>query len=137
MGKARQPIRFVLSSGASFLVDAGLFYILMVLLSAPLGQAAEAVCNIAARAVSSFFNFNVNRLLVFGRQGAFGASLLRYYALAVPVALASTVLVALLARLLSLESAAAATALKVAVDTGLFVVSFFVQKFWVFRKKEP
>lgn len=135
MEKARQPLRFVLSSGASFVLDATLYYLLMLLLGQALGAAAELACNIAARAVSSFFNFNVNRSLVFGGQGSYGGSLLRYYALAVPQLGASTLLLTLLARLLGAESALSSTLVKVGVDTALFVISFFIQKFWVFRKK--
>lgn len=134
MKRAGQPLRFVLSSAASFVVDAGMFYLLFLLFAPLLGASAEAVCNIAARAVSSFFNFNVNRKLVFGGEGSYGGALLRYYLLAVPQLGASTLLLALLSSLLGAENALAATAVKIAVDTVLFVISFFIQKLWVFRK---
>ncbi len=132
MKKLNQPLRFALSSGASFVLDAGLFYLLRLLL----GAQAEAVCNIAARAVSSFFNFNVNRSLVFASRGGYGSALLRYYLLALPQLGASTLLLALLTRLFGADSALASTALKIAGDAVLFVLSFFIQKLWVFKKKE-
>ena len=134
MGKARQVLHFALSSGASFVVDVGAYYFLFLLLKGALGASAEVVCNVAARVLSSFFNFNVNRRLVFGQSGSYGGALLRYYALAVPQLAASTLLLTLLSRLLGAQSAAASTAVKVAVDTLLFVISFFIQKYWVFRK---
>ena len=92
MEKAKQPIRYVLSSVSSFLVDVGLFYVLKLLLGSLLGVYAEPVCNVTARAASSFFNFNLNNRLVFGNTGSYGKALFRYYCLAVPQAAASTVL---------------------------------------------
>ncbi len=136
MEKAKQVLRFALSSGASFVVDVGAYYLLHLLLKGTLGASAELVCNVAARVLSSFFNFNVNRRLVFGQSGSYGGALLRYYMLAVPQLAASTLLLTLFTRLLGAQSAAASTAVKVAVDALLFIISFFIQKYWVFRKKE-
>ena len=48
--------------------------------------------------------------------------------LAVPQLAVSTVLVTVFTRLLKVDSANAATAVKVFVDAGLFVASFFIQK---------
>ena len=137
MEKARQPIRFALCSGASALLDIGLFYLLELLLGSLLGENVSIVCSIAARAISSFFNFTVNRRLVFdGGQSPYWPSLLRYYTLAIPTAGASTVLVRLVELLLHLQNPTVSTGIKAVVDTFLFVVNFFIQKFWVFRKKE-
>ena len=136
MGKGKQPLLYVLSSALSFLVDAGLFFVLDLLLGAGLGAYAEPVCNVLARVGSSFFNFNLNNRLVFRHSGPYGKALLRYYCLAVPQLAASTLLLSLFVRLLRVEGAEAATAVKIAVDSVLFVASFFIQKFWVFRKKE-
>lgn len=136
MGKARQPLLYTLSSVASWAVDTGLFYGLRLLLGAALGGCSEVVCNILARAVSSFFNFNVNNRLVFSNRGPYGPALLRYYCLAVPVAAASTVLLALFVRLLHVQSAEGATLVKIVLDGCLFVASFFIQKLWVFSDKK-
>ena len=136
MGKARQPLRFVLSSVASWAVDVGLFYVFDLLLGGLLGPLAEAVCNVAARALSSFFNFNVNNRLVFRSELPYAKSLLRYYCLAVPQLAVSTALIALFVWLLHVESAEGSTIVKTVVDGILFVVSFFIQKIWVFSKKK-
>ena len=135
MEKARQPLRYVLSSVASWAVDTGLFFIFDLLLGPLLGVYAEPVCNVAARALSSFFNFNVNNRLVFRSVLPYGKCLLRYYGLAIPQLAASTGLLTLFVRLLHIESAGGSTAVKVAVDTVLFVASFFIQKIWVFSQK--
>ncbi len=136
MEKARQPLRYVLSSVASWAVDTGLFFLFDLLLGPILGILAEPVCNVAARALSSFFNFNVNNRLVFHCELPYGKALLRYYCLAIPQLAVSTVFLTLFVRLLGIESAGWSTAVKVAVDTILFVASFFIQKFWVFSQKK-
>ena len=136
MEKAKQPIRYVLSSVSSFLVDVGLFYVLKLLLGSLLGVYAEPVCNVTARAASSFFNFNLNNRLVFGNTGSYGKALFRYYCLAVPQAAASTVLLTLFVYLFHAESAQSSTIVKIVVDCVLFIASFFIQKFWVFSQKD-
>ena len=136
MEKAKQPIRYALSSVASWVLDTGLFYLLRLLLGSALGGAAETVCNVIARAVSSFFNFNLNNRLVFDNRGSYGKAMLRYYCLALPQLAASTLLLNLFVRLLHLESAQAATLVKIVADGCLFVLSFFIQKFWVFAGKK-
>ena len=136
MDKARQPLRYVLSSIASWAVDTGLYFVFDLLFGTLLGAMAEPVCNVAARAASSFFNFNLNNRLVFGNTGSYGKALLRYYCLAVPQLAASTLLLTLFVRLLHVESAQGSTIVKIVVDGVLFVASFFIQKFWVFSKND-
>ena len=116
-------------------MDVGLYYLLILLLEGALGDFAEPVCVFAARAVSSFFNFNVNNRLVFQNKGSYGGAMLRYYCLCIPQAIASALLVTLFVQLLDAEGANASTAVKLAVDVVLFVISFFIQKFWVFSPK--
>ena len=135
MKKAKQPLRYVLSSVASWAVDTGLFFLFDLLLGPLLGSLAEPVCNVAARALSSFFNFNVNNRLVFHSELPYGKTLLRYYCLAVPQLAASTLFLTFFVWLLRVDSAAGSTAVKIAVDALLFVASFFIQKFWVFSQK--
>ena len=134
MKKGRQPALYILSSAASWAVDTGLFFVLHLLLRSFLGIYAEAVCNVSARAASSFFNFNVNNRLVFENRGPYGKALFRYYCLAIPQLAASTFFLALLARLFHSDSTMDSTVIKICVDCVLFILSFFIQKFWVFRE---
>ena len=136
MKKGKQPLLYVLSSVASWAVDTGGFFVLSLLFGAVLGAYSESVCNIAARVISSFFNFNLNNRLVFQNTGSYGKALLRYYCLAVPQLAASTLLLTLLVHLLSIDTAQGATGVKIVVDGCLFVASFFIQKFWVFSQRE-
>ena len=136
MKKAEQPLKYILSSISSWVVDTGLFYLFDLLFGARLGHLAEPVCNVAARVFSSFFNFNVNNRLVFKSEEPYGKTLLRYYSLAVPQALASTFLLTLFVNLLHIESPIGSTMVKIVGDGVLFVLSFFIQKFWVFSSNK-
>ena len=136
MKKGKQPLLYVLSSVASWVVDTGGFFVLSLLFGAALGAYSEPVCNIAARVISSFFNFNLNNRLVFRNTGSYGKALFRYYCLAVPQLAASTLLLTLLVHLMKIETTHGATAVKIVVDGCLFVASYLIQKFWVFSHKD-
>ena len=128
--------KYVISSGTSFVIDNALFSLLFALL---VGRAAgfhEIIANLCARAVSSFYNFNINRFVVFKTGGSYGHSLARYYMLCIPQALVSTGLVTLINRLFSNEKTLYATIIKICVDTILFFISYFIQKKWVFSEKK-
>ena len=130
MKKTKQPILYVLSSLSSWIVDTGLYYLFLGLF----GQGAVTLCNVLARVFSSFYNYNFNNRLVFRSKEPYGKSLLRYYLLAIPQLLASTVLLNLFVSLFSVESREVSTVIKIVVDGFLFVASFFIQKYWVFAK---
>ncbi len=136
IAEGNQPVLYTFSSLLSWAVDTGGFYVLDLLLRPLLGGYTEPVCNMLARVVSSLFNFHLNYKVVFGSTQPYGKAMLRYYFLAIPQLAVSTVLVTVFTRLLHVESAGAATAVKIVVDGCLFVASFFIQKYWVFRKKD-
>jgi len=136
MKKARQPLLYVFSSVASWVVDTGLYRLGLALLGSLLGASATPVCNLLARVFSSFFNFNLNNRLVFQNKEPYGKALLRYYLLAVPQLAASTFLLSFFVWLFRVRSDNLSTLVKILVDGALFVASFFIQKYWVFRKKE-
>ncbi len=135
MKKGRQPLLYTVSSIVSWAVDTGTFFLLRLLLGPALGNAAETICNVTARVVSSFLNFNLNNRLVFKNTGNYGRALFRYYCLAIPQLAVSTLLLNQFVDLLTIESAHGSTAVKIAVDACLYVASFFIQKFWVFSQK--
>ena len=135
MKKAKQPVFYVLSSLSSWAVDTGLFRLLLWLTGGALGSFAVSACNVIARAFSSFYNFSVNNRIVFQSREPYGKALLRYYLLAIPQLAASTLLLEAFVRLFQVQSDNGSTLVKILVDGGLFVASFFIQKYWVFRKK--
>ena len=134
--KGKQPILYTLSSIASWMVDTGGFFLMDLFFGTTLGKYAEPVCNVTARVISSFFNYNVNNRLVFRNRGSYGKAMLRYYCLAVPQLAASTLLLTLFVNLLKVETTQGATIVKIFVDGCLFVASFFIQKNWVFSQKD-
>ena len=136
MKKAKQPLLFVFSSVASWVVDTGLFRLGLALLGSLPGASATPVCNVLARVLSSFFNFNMNNRLVFQSEEPYGKALLRYYCLAVPIMLCSAGLVTLLDRALGVTAPALSTAIKICVDAVLFLASYSIQKKWVFSQNE-
>lgn len=138
MKKYARILKYSLSSGASWVIDNGLFFLLKTLLGGWAGAFADSLCVAIARVFSSFFNFNANRSFVFRSEGSYGKALLRYYCLAAPVMLCSAGLLTLADRLLGITAPLLSTLVKIVIDTLLFLISYFVQKKWVFsdEKKE-
>jgi len=110
---------------------------MMRFFAAAAGKYAELLATVVARAISSFFNFNANNSMVFENKKGYKRAMFRYYCLCIPQALVSTALITLLVNLLQVENTGGATVVKLFVDAALFVISFFIQKYWVFRNKKP
>ncbi len=121
--------RYTGSALVSAVVDEGLFQFLKPL-------AGDFLASLGARAVSSLLNFFMNRNLVFRAKGNLGASMLKYYALAVPVALAQASLTYGLSILLTALGLNFLTGFShMVVMIALYFVTFFVQQRWVFANK--
>lgn len=119
---------FLLSSIASFLLDIVLFGIIYSLTRhLPLAFSTMAATYLA-RIGSALFNYNVNRNLVF-RKGQ-RRSLIRYSIVCVLQTTASYFAVFGLTRLLGFN----AIFVKAVVDMLLFLISFHIQREWVFRR---
>ena len=124
--------KFLLSSLSSFLIDFILFscfsYVFQV---AGLGVWYVWPATLGARVLSSMCNYLINRNAVFKSADDNGHCLVRYYALAVVQMMLSAGGVYGLVKLLSFNDKIA----KLIVDTVLFLVSFRVQRGWVFRQR--
>lgn len=127
--------KYVLSSCASAGIDLLAFWVLHKLLGDILGTSAIVVCTALARAISSFVNFNINKSIVFGSNGGYGWTMVKYYILCVLQLCVSAALVWLLGLLFSTSVSGLLTALKAVVDTCLFFVSYRIQRKLVFRDK--
>lgn len=117
-------LRFNLSSLSAFLVDFSLFTVLH------LAGASIAFAQFGARAVSSLFNYLVNRHFVFKSDKGRLSSLLLYYATVVLVAACSYGLILLMHEGFGISVYMA----KLIADTGLYVASFAIQREFVFRR---
>ena len=130
--------KYALSSVLSFILDIGVFWIAIRVLSGFFGPWSIPACTAIARVFSSFFNFNLNKLFVFKQKKAYGSHLWRYYTLAAVQMLVSAGLLWILAHLLSDPGAAwLLSLLKMLVDMTLFFLSYYIQRRWVFRKHRP
>ena len=118
-------LKFSASSLISFVLDYGLYCLLCAL------GCSVVSANLAARAVSASVNYTLNRRLVFGSRAGLGKSFLQYALLAGGILALNTASLWLLTRL-GLNRYAA----KILVELALFTLSYFVQKRWIFRKKE-
>ncbi len=131
--------RYLISSVGSAVVDNGLFALFSHLFSAGLtGLALTAVPTALARLISSLLNFFLNKYLVFHSQAGTGKALLRYYALAIPQALAQMGMTYGLCALLRIgpDQTLLRTLIYGVVMVVLFILSFLIQQRWVFAKNK-
>lgn len=131
--------RYTLSSLASAAADTGLFGLLSWLLAGTLaGTALTAAAALGARVLSSLLNFSLNRWVVFQSRGCLGRSLVRYYALAVPLLLAQFLLTEGVFRAAHIgdRQTMLRTVIYGLVMAALFVGSYMIQHRWVFAPEE-
>ena len=126
-------LSFMFSSAASCVIDYLIFTILVFFLEDKVTRWKRLLFAVLpARAVSSLFNFTLNRKAVFRSEAPMKQTMLRYYTLCVIQTALSYGGVFLLSTLLDAGSALEVW-LKVIVDIVLFMISFRVQQRWVFR----
>ncbi len=127
--------KFMISSGTSFLIDYGIYSLLVFLIGGNFSRGLRLfIATFAARAVSSICNYAMNKKAVFKSKASVSRSLIRYYILCVFQTAASYVLVYLLSSLCRAGSFLEIV-LKLAVDIVLFIISFQIQHRWVFKEE--
>lgn len=125
--------KFILSSVASFVIDYGLFTLLLFLLGNRVSRPLRLFfATFFSRALSSLFNYTMNKKAVFQSKAPVKSSLLKYYTLCVCQAALSYGILYLLSTLLQAGNALEAI-LKLIVDIILFLISFQIQQRWVFQ----
>lgn len=128
--------KFIFSSLLSFLTDIGLFTLILWLVKGKVNPAAAIyISSISARAVSSFLNYALNKTAVFKQKSKKSASLFRYYLLCGVQILVSSALVSFICRPTH-EVFLNETWVKLLVDGVLFLISFWIQREWVFKTKK-
>ena len=93
------------------------------------------VATVVARIISSLFNYFYNRNAVFESDEKVGKTMGRYYILCVCQMGVSYGLVDLLSYV-SHASKIITSVIKLLVDICLFIISFQIQRRWVFNKKK-
>lgn len=132
-------IRCALSSVVAGVVDEGLFMLLSHLLSPVLsGLLLTAIPGAIARIVSSLLNFFINKKLVFESKSSTGKAMLRYFLLAVPLAIAQLGFTYGAISLLRIGSGQTLLrgVIYAAVMGLLFIVSYIIQQRWVFADEK-
>ena len=122
----KEPLKFALSSLFCTGVDL-LLFTLLSLLPIPDVFRLVAVATIVARLVSGILNFLLNRHWSFRNKASFRRQFTRYFLLYLFI-LSSSILLVTLLEFLPFHI----TFVKVMVDGSLAIVSFLVQKKWVF-----
>ncbi len=125
----KEKLKYLISSGAAFIID----YVLLLFLDALLPVASMELGALCAWCVSSFTNFFLNRNFVFSSNVPLRVALPEYYGLAgVVFVLKTYVVLELLTRLIGIPLKYA----KLIAEVLFFVSNYFIQKLFIFRKKQ-
>lgn len=124
--------KFLGSAIASTGIDFLLFILLNMLFAQLLPQYRLLIATVGARICSSVFNYALNKSYVFGGNAPVKVTIFKYYALCAVQTAASYGGVFFFSSFLPLPDAAA----KAIVDVLLFLLSFQVQREWVFQRKK-
>ena len=128
--------RYVVSAVCSWVLDNGLYLLLLSLLGGRFAVAlASTVSQVSARVVSSLFNFTMNDRFVFRNGENHWQAFFKYYCLCIPQTLISTVCLTALIAALHIAIPAVATLVKIVIELILFIISYYIQKKWVFKKE--
>ena len=122
---------YVFSSLSSFVLDITVFkLVLLALLSTDQSLTNRIfIATIAARILSSIYNYLVNRKLVFQSDKNHVKTLIGYYSLCIIQMLVSAGAVSFIISFIHIPE----TTVKMIVDGCLFIISFYIQKNFVFR----
>lgn len=127
----KEILKFAGSSFTCFLLDYGL-YSLLVLLTAPWGGVSVPFSNVAARTVSAGVNFTLNKRLVFRSRDSVVRTSAQYFLLAACILCGNTLFLNWLVNGLGADKFAA----KLVTEFTFFTISWFFQKFFIFRRQE-
>lgn len=137
--KSKQFWMYSASSFISSVAEEGVFLLMVWLLVGMLSDFwVDLLPMLIARLVSCVINFYINQKLVFRSQLPVGIAFLRYMLQATPVAVLQLVLTFGSYALFSVteEQVALRGVIYASVMAVLFVVSYLLQKLWVFKATE-
>ncbi len=126
----KEILKFSASSFISFLVDYGLYSMLSAA-TADFGNAGLIVSNIGARFVSASINYSLNRKVVFRSDVSIVRSVFWYAVLAVAILAGNTFVLSLFVNSIGMNRYLA----KLCTEILFFIVSWLVQKYFIFQKQ--
>ncbi len=121
-------IKFMMSSFSSFILDYGLFSLLMVFL--PHTAAFVLAANVLARIISAFYNYSMNCRFVFHTRRKMRTAF-QYFELAAFVLFMNNVILGIFVQILGLSVYPA----KLMTECVLFLLSWMIQNMVIFRKE--
>lgn len=126
--------KFGLSSGTSFVIDICLFQLFLIVISLIFKDIDETlkiwIATIMARACSSFYNFLINKILVFQNKAKIRSTIYKYYILCIFQMCMSALLVSLIYSIIQINE----TIIKLFVDIIIFFVNYIIQNKIIFKK---
>ena len=130
-------IKFIASSLASWLVDIGIYTLVVLLLENRVSDnTMEVIATVMSRVISSIVNYLINRHVVFKAADNAKQTTWRYFLLAACQMAVSYLLVYGLADALLHVNGMWHTLIKCVVDGCLFIFSYGIQRKWVFKNKK-
>ena len=144
----RKLAKFAVSSGVSFVVEYIIFWIMLKLLKGRITENEVAIfastvavttatyANVIARICSSVVNYSINHKVVFKSAASHRQTVVRYYILCVCQLIVGTALLTLIVSLFRVDADFMKTLCKFVVDVTLFLLSFNIQRKWVFAGKQ-
>lgn len=128
----KEILKFSAASFFSFLLDYGL-YILMLLLTAGWSHGVSLTAsNVTARAISASVNYTLNRKLVFRSRNPIVQSAFWYIVLAAGILIGNTLTLHWMVADLGFNRYAA----KLCTEVLFFALSWLIQRSFIFRRKE-
>jgi len=124
-------LKFALSSFVSFIIDYGLYSILITITSGLDSIIVVPLVNVIARIVSSTINFNINKRLVFKNNDNLLKTSIQYFTLVAVILFGNTILLSILVNDLFINKYLA----KILTECIFFTLSWLIQRFIIFRKK--
>ncbi len=134
-----RTLKYIFSSGVAFIIDFIIFGILLKVFTVLFGLLPFSIqdwsylpATICAWIVSSLTNFFMNRSFVFRSDVPIKKALPEYYGLAAVVFLMKTLILTLMIKVLRIPEMIA----KLVAEVAFFVSNYFIQKIFIFKKKE-
>lgn len=128
-GKNKEILKFTFSSFSSFVLDYLLFSLLLFFM--PHTAVNTLLANMTARAVSAFYNYSMNCRFVFHTKRKVKTAV-HYFALAGCILLLNNLILEMLTQVFHMSVYPA----KLLTECILFVFSWLIQKFVIFRKEK-
>ena len=127
----KQILLFIISSLSASLIDCLLFTILVMIINFNNEYINVLLSVSIARIVSSLYNYYFNRYKVFNAINNDNNSMYKYFALCLIQIFISSVCINTIFNILNINI----VLIKIIVDSTLFIVNYYIQKYWVFKKE--